>query len=39
VSGLRRGGERTVKPFGAALLLLAVLVLAIPMALSAWLVV
>jgi predicted metal-binding membrane protein len=37
--GLGRGGERTVKPFGAALLLLALLLLVIPLALPTWLVV
>jgi len=37
--GLGRGGERTVKPFGAALLLLALLLLVMPLALPTWLVV
>jgi predicted metal-binding membrane protein len=37
--GLGRRGERVVKPFGVALLVLAVLVLVIPLALPAWLVV
>lgn len=37
--GLARSGERTVKPFGAALLVLALLVLVIPLALPNWLVV
>jgi predicted metal-binding membrane protein len=37
--GLGRGGERTVKPFGAALLVLALLLLVTPLALPAWLVV
>jgi predicted metal-binding membrane protein len=37
--GLGRGGERMVKPFGAALLVLAVLVLVDPLGLPTWLVV
>jgi hypothetical protein len=37
--GLGRAGERMVKPFGVALLVLAVLVFLIPVALPTWLVV